>query len=389
MGPEEPHRRMRVRRRHIAVLALAVFLALPAASGANDLPNGSFEDGLHTWSGVNARLSLEDGGPHGSQFARAERRERGEFGLVTRLDQILEAGRSLSLQASLRSRRGRQVCVRVRERSAAGELVGGATSCLEATGVWQRSDVLGFTTIEAGSSLFLSFFARGRRAEQLDLDDAELTVAPLTTPAPGTVIATTGPWQCTGSLADFGSLPVKVVSMIANPGTDNAINLRGCYGDGDPATVDLILDVRGNGADVGTAYDAVRIGQNAHDLVVTGSAECGARHTNPSIHQDVVQALSGNRIEFRDFTSGDPFTGRWTCWGAGGGWYVTWANGDIPTDLVCLRCILATYNQNLRIDESVRSGARDSVFGFSRSYGIFIGPAAVDPVNENNQVIEY
>jgi hypothetical protein len=33
--------------------------------------------------------------------------------------------------------------------------------------------------------------------------------------------------------------------------------------------------------------------------------------------------------------------------------------------------------------------ARDSVFGFSRSYGIFIGPAAVDPVNVNNQVIEY
>ena len=203
------------------------------------------------------------------------------------------------------------------------------------------------------------------------------------------MITTTQPWSCNGSLASFGELPVKVVSTIANPGNDNAINLRGCHGDGDPATVDLILDVRGNGGSVGTAYDAVRIGQNAHDLVVTGNAECGARHTNPSIHQDVVQALSGNRIEFRDFTSGDPFTGRWTCWGAGGGWYVTWANGSIPTDMVCLRCILATYNQNLRIDESVRSGARDSVFGFSRSYGIFIGPDAVDPVNVNNRVIEY
>jgi hypothetical protein len=380
---------MRVRRRHPAVLALAFFLALPATAGANDLPNGSFEDGLRTWSGVNARLSVGEGGPHGSQFARAERRGRGEFGVVTRLDGALEAGRSLSLQASLRARRARQVCVRVRERDASGELVGSATSCLGATGAWQRSRVLGFTTTQAGSSFFLSFFARGRRAERLDLDDAELTVAPLTTPAPGTVITTTSPWQCTGSLADFGPLPVKVVSTIANPGNDNAINLRGCHGDGDPATVDLILDVRGNGADVGTAYDAIRIGQNAHDLVVTGNAECGARHTNPSIHQDVVQALSGSRIEFRDFTSGDPFTGRWTCWGAGGGWYVTWANGDIPTDLVCLRCILATYNQNLRIDESLRSGARDSVFGFSRSYGIFIGPAAVDPVNVNNQVIEY
>ena len=68
---------------------------------------------------------------------------------------------------------------------------------------------------------------------------------------------------------------------------------------------------------------------------------------------------------------------------------MTWANAGIPTDMICLRCILATYNQNLRIDESVHSGARDSVFGFSRSYGIFIGPDAVDPVNANNRVIEY
>jgi hypothetical protein len=163
-------------------------------------------------------------------------------------------------------------------------------------------------------------------------------------PEPGTLIETTQPWSCTGPLAAFGPPPIKVVSTIQNPGNDNAINLRGCYGDGDPATVDLILDVRGNGADLGTAYDAVRIGLDAHDLVVTGNVECGARHTDPSIHQDIVQALSGTRVTFVDFTSGDPFTGRWTCWGAGGGWYVTWANGAIPTDLVCLRCALATYN---------------------------------------------
>jgi hypothetical protein len=87
------------------------------------------------------------------------------------------------------------------------------------------------------------------------------------------------------------------------------------------------------GGTVGTAYDAVRIGLDAHDLVVTGNVECGARHTDPSIHQDIVQALSGSRITFVDFTSGDPSSGRWTCWGAGGGWYVTWANGSIPTDL--------------------------------------------------------
>ena len=211
-------------------------------------------------------------------------------------------------------------------------------------------------------------------------------------PTPGTVITTDRPWSCSGSLAGFGPLPIKVVSTIANASAndnDNAINLRGCYGDGNPATIDLILDVRGNGGSIGTSYDVVRIGQNARDLVVTGNAECGARNSDPSIHQDIVQALSGARITFVDFTSGDPFTGRWTCWGAGGGWYITWANAGIPTDLICLRCILATYNQNLRIGESIRSGARDSVFGYSRSYGIFVEAVAQSPVNENNQVIRY
>jgi hypothetical protein len=171
------------------------------------------------------------------------------------------------------------------------------------------------------------------------------------------------------------------------PGNDNAINLRGCYGDGDLATVDLILDVRGNGGSVGTAYDVVRIGQNAHDLVVTGNAECGARNSDPSIHQDIVQALSGSRITFVDFTSGDPFTGRWTCWGAGGGWYITWANAGIPTDLICLRCILATYNQNLRIGEHPSGPATRS--SASAAYGIFVESVAQSPVNENNRVIRY
>jgi hypothetical protein len=216
-------------------------------------------------------------------------------------------------------------------------------------------------------------------------------------PTPGTTITTNRPWNCTGALTAFGTLPIKVVSTIANASandSDNAVSLRGCYGDGDPNTVDLILDIRGNGGSVGdgsigTSYDAIRIGQNAHDLVVTGNAECGARSSDPSIHQDIVQALSGGNITFVDFTSGDPFTGRWTCWGAGGGWYITWANAGIPTDLICLRCILASYNQNLRIGESVRSGARDSVFGYSRSYGIFVESGAQSPVNVNNRVIRY
>ncbi len=119
---------------------------------------------------------------------------------------------------------------------------------------------------------------------------------------------------------------------------------------------------------------------NARHLVVTGDVGSSRRHRNPSVHQDIVQALSGRNIVFRDFTSGNPATGSWTCWGAGGGWYISWANGNIPTNLICSRCRLATYNQNLRIGRSIRSGARNWVFGYHRSHGIFIERAAGRPV---------
>jgi hypothetical protein len=379
-------------RRLLPALVLLAALAFPATGSANELSNGSFENRLQTWAPMSSALNVRAGGVHGSRYARALLRRGSAFGLYTAPSLDLDAGQSISARASVRAVRGKQVCVRIRERRA-GTLVAQAVRCVASTGTWQRPPALGYTVRRGDSSLALAVFARRTRTlNWVDVDNVVLNAAPLGTPAAGTVITTNRPWNCTGPLSGFGTLPIKVVSTIANASAndnDNAVSLRGCSGDGDPATIDLILDIRGNRGATGTSYDAVRIGQNAHDLVVTGNAECGARSSNPSIHQDIVQALSGNRIEFRDFTSGNPETGQWTCWGAGGGWYITWANAGIPTDLICLRCKLATFNQNLRIGESLRSGARDSVFGFSRSYGIFIENAAREPVNVNNRVIEY
>jgi hypothetical protein len=379
-------------RRLAPAFVLVAALAFPAPGSANELPNGSFENRLQSWAPMSSVLVVRPGGVHGGRYARAMLRSRAAFGLFTTPSLDLGAGQSVSARASLRAPRGKQVCVRIRERRG-GTLVAQALRCVAATGAWQRPPALGYSVRRGDSTLAVAVFARRTRAlNWLDVDNVVLNAAPQGTPPAGTVITTNRPWNCTGPLSSFGTLPIKVVSTIANASAndnDNAVSLRGCSGDGDPATIDLILDVRGNRGAIGTSYDAVRIGQNAHDLVVTGNAECGARSSNPSIHQDIVQALSGNRIEFRDFTSGNPETGRWTCWGAGGGWYITWANAGIPTNLVCLRCVLATYNQNLRIGESVRSGARDSVFGYSRSYGIFVEDAAQDPVNVDNRVIRY
>jgi hypothetical protein len=379
-------------RRLLPALVVVATLAVPATGSANDLPNGSFESRLQSWAPMGSALAIRSGGVHGSRYARAALRRGNAFGLFTTPSLDLDAGQSVSARASIRAPRGKQVCVRIRERRP-GKLVAQAVRCVASTGAWQRPPALGYTVRRGDSTLALAVFERRTRARNwIDVDNVVLNVAPLGTPPAGTVIVTDRPWNCTGALSAFGALPIKVVSTIANASAndnDNAVSLRGCSGDGDPATIDLILDIRGNRGAIGTSYDAVRIGQNAHDLVVTGNAECGARSSNPSIHQDVVQALSGNRIEFRDFTSGNPETGDWSCWGAGGGWYITWANAGIPTELICLRCRLATFNQNLRIGESVRSGARDSVFGYSRSYGIFVESGAQSPVNINNRVIRY
>ena len=137
---------MRFRRRHLPVLVLAASLAVPAVAGANDLDNGSFESGLQGWSALNARLAVKNGGPSGATFARANRRTAGEFGLVTRPGDDLQAGQSLSVRASLRAPRALQVCVRVRERRASGALVATSTRCVRATGGWQRSPALGYAT---------------------------------------------------------------------------------------------------------------------------------------------------------------------------------------------------------------------------------------------------
>jgi hypothetical protein len=413
---------MRFRRRHIPVLVLAAFLAAPAAAGAEARTVAAAAD---AW--VNGDHPHRNYGDGASLRAapKAQKRTFARF-TVPSLDGEVERA-VLRLWVRRSAPNGLQV-----RGTAAGWSEGRITHAnapapgrwvaavpgFRSQGTWLEIDV---TSAIEGAGV-VSFLVRApdarraarfasresARAPRLVVETEEASPPdppdppdpdpdPDPDPTPGTVITTDRPWNCTGSLAAFGALPVKVVSTIANGGSndnDNAVSLRGCFGDGDPATIDLVLDIRGNGGSVGngsvgTSYDAVRIGQNAHDLVVTGNAECGARNPDPAVHQDIVQALSGSDITFVDFTSGDPQTGTWSCWGAGGGWYITWANAGRPTDLICLRCKLATYNQNMRIGDSLRSGARDSVFGFSRSYGIFIETVASSPVNANNQVIRY
>jgi hypothetical protein len=213
---------------------------------------------------------------------------------------------------------------------------------------------------------------------------------PGTEPTPGTVITVNNArWDCNKALSSYGSLPILVEQTWNNNAAAASVGdgvwlEPGCVGDGNPATIDLILHVNGNGTTVGPSDDAVTVKQGARDVDVTGFINCGRAQNGA--HQDGVQINGGTRVRFYDFRSGDAVNRRFTCWGAGGGFYPSSTNG-LPTDVVCIRCVFVNANQGLRVDESLRSGARDSVFIANLPLRVNMNGDAVEPVNQNNQGI--
>ena len=195
---------MRFRRLLPAIVVVAAF-ALLAPGSANDLPNGSFENRLQSWAPMGSAPAIRAGGVHGSRYARAAFRRGTAFGLFTTPTLDLDAGQSVSARASIRVPRGKQVCVRIRERHA-GKLVAQAVRCVASTGAWQRPPALGYTARRGDSTLALAVFERRTRTGNwIDVDNVVLNAVPLGTPPAGTVIVTNRPWNCTGPLSAFGA----------------------------------------------------------------------------------------------------------------------------------------------------------------------------------------
>ncbi|MGH3024502.1 MAG: SRPBCC family protein [Gaiellaceae bacterium] len=202
---------------------------------------------------------------------------------------------------------------------------------------------------------------------------------------PGTTIRTDENWECDRPLDQYGELPIIVKSRIENqPRPLEAVTLSGpdCSGDGNPQTVDLVLEIEGDGGDVGPTSDAVKVKLGAHDIVIAGFANCGESDTE--VQQNGVHVMLGYRITFLEFRIGDPETGTWTCDGAAGALSIEERSEEDPEpeDVVCVRCTIVSPNRGLYIGDSVRSGARDSTFVSNRE--AFVEPRAVDPVTEGN-----
>lgn len=124
--------------------------------------------------------------------------------------------------------------------------------------------------------------------------------------------------------------------------------LTGCAGDSNSQSIDLIVDVRGDGRTYGPGQDALKVrleaGYNG-GIQITGHVNCGAR--DGGAHQDGVQLQGGRDITFVDFSVGDYDNGRSTCQGAGGAFFYSSAGGYQPQNIDVVRGKYIACNHGL------------------------------------------
>jgi hypothetical protein len=184
-------------------------------------------------------------------------------------------------------------------------------------------------------------------------------------PTSGTISLQDQGWFC-GEKVDIDRLEVT----IRFAGNDAIQLARGCSG-----RIGEIVVVQ-------YRKDGVKVTGGAHDLVIEGgSIEC--RGQSPGSHQDGVQAMGGRRITFENL--------RIDCPGRSSAFIVRHggtSGKELPTDVVCVRCVLVGGSVPVRINESVRSGVRDSTLCPGRFGVANILDGAVDPVYKHNIVAD-
>jgi hypothetical protein len=232
--------------------------------------------------------------------------------------------------------------------------------------------------------ILIPFMSTGEEQVGLDLM-AEALKERAEGATPGTTIRTDENWVCNRPLDAYGDLPIILKSRIvdqARPLEAVTLSGPGCTGDGNPETIDLVLEIEGDGGMIGPTSDAVRVKLGAHDIQIEGYADCG--EASPGVRQNGVHVMLGYRITFVGLRIGDPDAGEWTCDGASGAFAVEERSEDDPEpeDVVCDGCALASASRGLYIGDSIRSGARNSTFVSPSD--VFVEPGAVDPVTTGN-----
>ena len=108
-----------------------------------------------------------------------------------------------------------------------------------------------------------------------------------------------------------------------------------CVGDGNPATVDIVLSAIGANGIQGPYGDAIRVmnaSPGARGIVLTGDFNCGRGRSGN--HQDGVQAIGGKDITWRDMRVGlNGVDGAPSCQGAGGAMFYSSASPTVPQNM--------------------------------------------------------
>ena len=208
-----------------------------------------------------------------------------------------------------------------------------------------------------------------------------VTLLPSDSRAAGSVTLVNDTFNCSSypQPVDFDLVKVTI--------TDQSVRRDGFHtGDNCTGRIDRIeIDI--------SSGDGVKVGQGAHDLVIGGGfVRCNGNYGD--VHQDGIQVMGGTRVTFQNLTVNCTTATNSAMYineGASG-------NGR-PTDVVCDGCTLmrgTDRNRALRIGDSLRSGARNSIIawcGDGSSCGggeaIWFSGAETDPVNQNNRIVLY
>ena len=176
------------RARHLRVFGAAAVAALfgglalaPNGTAAAELlSNGSFEGSLSGWRGHYATLSLTSGGAVGSSAARISFSGSSKTFAIypsPRPVSATQAGAVYNAAAWQRTPvSGRQICLRIREWSLSGSVVGAARTCRKSTTNWAAFNALSYSARSTGNQLDVYVHVTNASAgDRFDVDGISLT----------------------------------------------------------------------------------------------------------------------------------------------------------------------------------------------------------------------
>ena len=153
----------------------------------------------------------------------------------------------------------------------------------------------------------------------------------------------------TAGLAGEGAHRVPARPLLVDDAAGFSLS-PGCEGDGEPDTIDLVVEIEGDGETRGFSADAFKVKSTVDPpggLQVTGRLDCGP--APEGVHQD-GSSPRADRIGFYDVEIGDWEQGAATCQGAGGGFFISGTAETEGTDITVERLRSVTCNHGLGIN---------------------------------------